>query len=77
MGHPRLLLFYLFQTNSNMFTTNIHLGFELRTFGLNSPFLLNVPYTSAETPTLPEPSKRRSRGVERAMKYETTVANAL
>ena len=31
----------------------------------------------AETPTLPEPSKRRSRGVERAMKYESTVANAL
>lgn len=31
----------------------------------------------AETPILPEPSKRRSRGVERAMKYESMVANAL
>jgi hypothetical protein len=31
----------------------------------------------AETPTLPEPPKRRSKGVERVMKYESMVANAL
>ena len=36
-----------------------------------------VAVEEAETPTLPEPSKRRSRGVERVMKYESMVANAL